>query len=402
MALYFYQGFSRDGKKVNGYLDAPTLQAVKEQLIKQQIYPTSIALAHQEARIPWWKRIVAGRVSVKDKILFTKQLAILLKAGVPLLQGLELLMDYFEGQFHSMLTIIKDDVKEGHSLAEALGKYPKAFDSIYVQLVRAGEASGKLELILERLTTYMERQEMVRKRISAAMREPIMQIVIAVFVISVMMIYVVPGMAEAFAGMDKALPASTEFVMAASNIFVNYYLYLIIGITAIIAGFMYWRSTKNGKRRIDQITLRIPFINYFAKTGAIVQFTQTLGILTESGVNLAESLDIVCKIIDNQVLADALNEARDKIIKQGKIAQYLKQTGIFPPIAIYLINTGEESGKLDVMLLTVAKNYEDERTELIDTMTAAISPIMLIVMGLIVGFIVMAIAVPMVEMSNIS
>jgi len=402
MALYFYQGFSRDGKKVNGYLDAPSLQSVKEQLIKQQIYPTSIAFAHQEARIPWWKRIFAGRVSAKEKILFTKQLAVLLKAGVPLLQALELLMDYFEGQFQAMLTIIKDDVKEGRSLNEALSKYPKTFDSIYVQLVRAGEASGKLELILERLTAYLERQEEVRKRISAAMREPIMQLSIAVVVVSVMMIYVVPGMAEAFAGMDKKLPASTEFVIALSDIFVNYYLYIAIGFAVLVAAFMYWRSTKSGKRRIDQLMLRLPFINYFAKTGAVVQFTQTLGILTESGVNLAESLDIVCKIIDNQVLADALNEARDKIIKQGKIAQYLKQTGIFPPIAIYLITTGEESGKLDVMLLTVAKNYEDERTERIDGLTAAIGPAMLVIMGLIVGFIVMAIAIPMVEMSNIS
>lgn len=402
MALYFYQGFSRDGKKVSGYLDAPSLQSVKEQLIKQQIYPTSIASAQQESRIPWWKRFFVGKVTAKDKILFTKQLSVLLKAGVPLLQALELLMDYFEGQFHSILSLIKDDVKEGRSLAESLGKYPKTFDSIYVQLVRAGEASGKLEMILERLTTYMERQEEIRKKISSAMQYPLMQLAIAVIVVGVMMVKVVPQMAQTFVGMDKKLPASTQFVMALSDLFVNYYLVLIIIATLLTAGFMYWRSTKQGKRAIDQFKLRLPVIKYFAQTGAIVQFTQTLGILIEGGVNLAESLDIVCKIIDNQVLADALIEARDKIIKQGKIAQYLKQTGIFPPIAIYLINTGEESGKLDTMLLTVAKNYEDERTELIDGMTAAIGPILLVVMGVIVGFIVMAIAVPLMEMSDIS
>jgi type II secretory pathway component PulF len=402
MALYFYQGFSRDGKRVSGYLDASSLQSVKEQLIKQQIYPTSIALAHQEARIPWWKRLFAGRVSEKDKILFTKQLAVLLKAGVPLLQSLELLLDYFEGQFHGMLTIIKDDVKEGRSLNEALNKYPKTFDSIYVQLVRAGEASGKLETILERLTTYLERQEEVKKQISKALREPMIQLAMAVLVVTVMMTQVVPGMVETLSGSGKELPASTQIVMALSNLFINYYLLLIAGIVLVVGGFMYWRSTKAGKLYIDRLMLRLPFVNYFAKTGAIVQFTQTLGVLTESGVNLAESLDIVCKIIDNQVLADALNEARDKIIKQGKIAQYLKQTGIFPPIAIYLINTGEESGKLDVMLLTVAKNYEDELTERIDGLTAAIGPIMLIVMGALVGFIVMSIALPLIQMSDIS
>jgi type II secretory pathway component PulF len=234
------------------------------------------------------------------------------------------------------------------------------------------------------------------------MRTPLIQLGVAAMVIGIMMVKVVPGIAEAFTGMDKPLPASTIFVMELSNLFVNYYLLLIGGLTLFIAAFMYWRSTKRGKRTLDEIALRLPFIKYFAQTGAIVQFTQTLGILVEGGVNLAESLDIVCKIIDNQVLADALTEARDKIIKQGKIAQYLKQTGIFPPIAIYLINTGEESGKLDLMLLTVAKNYEDERTELIDSMTGAIGPIMLIVMGLIVGFIVMSIALPLMEMSEVA
>lgn len=402
MALYFYQGFSRDGKRVSGYLDASSLQSVKEQLIKQQIYPTSIAPAHQEARIPWWKRLFTAKVSEKDKILFTKQLAVLLKAGVPLLQGLELLLDYFEGQFQGMLTIIKDDVKEGRSLNEALAKYPKTFDSIYVQLVRAGEASGKLETILERLTAYLERQAEIKKKISQALREPAIQLTMAALVITVMMTQVVPGMAESFSGSGKELPASTELVMAISNVFVNYYLFLIAGIILMVGGFMYWRSTKGGKLYIDRLMLRLPFVNYFFKTRAIVQFTQTLGILTESGVNLAESLDIVCKIIDNQVLADALNEARDKIIKQGKIAQYLKQTGIFPPIAIYLINTGEESGKLDAMLLTVSKNYEDELAERIDGLTAAIGPVMLIVMGLIVGFIVLSIAEPLTQMSDVS
>lgn len=402
MALYFYQGFSRDGKRVSGYLDAPSIQSVKEQLIKQQVYPTSISSAQQESRIPWWKRLFAGSVTVKDKILFTKQLAVLLKAGVPLLQALELLMDYFEGQFHSMLSIIKDDVKEGRSLAESLAKYPKTFDTIYVQLVRAGEASGKLEMILERLTTYIERQEEIRQKVSSALRAPMIQLGVALIVVGVMMVFVVPQMAANFADMGKELPTSTRIVMAISNVFINYYLAVIIGFILLLVGFSYWKSTKAGKRKIDELKLRLPFIKYFAKTGAIVQFSRTLGILTEGGVNLSESLDIVCKIIDNQVLADALNEARDKIIKQGKIAQYLKQTGIFPPIAIYLINTGEESGKLDVMLLTVAETYEDELTELADGLTSAIGPIMLVVMGVIVGFIVMAIAQPILEMGNIT
>ena len=224
MALYFYQGFSRDGKRVSGYLDAPTVQSVKEQLIKQQIYPTSIASAQQESRIPWWKRMFAGSVTVKDKILFTKQLAVLLKAGVPLLQALELLIDYFEGQFHAILTIIKDEVKEGRSLSESLSKYPKVFDTIYVKLIRAGEASGKLEIILERLTSFMERQEEIKQKVASAIRVPLIQLGVAVVVIGVMMVFGVLQMAANFADMGKELPTTTRIVMAISNVFVHYYL----------------------------------------------------------------------------------------------------------------------------------------------------------------------------------
>lgn len=402
MALYQYQGFSKDGKRVSGQLDAPSSQQVKELLLKQGVYVISIAPAREENRGSFLTRLFSRSVSAKDKILFTKQLAVLLKSGVPLLQALELLVEYFEGQFRSILIAVKDEVKEGSSLAHVLSKYPTTFDTIYVQLVRAGEASGKLEMILERLTAYIERQEEIRKKISGALQYPMMQLSIAVVVVGIMMVYVVPQMASNFAEMGKELPGSTQFIMMISDFLVNYYLVLLMLCTGIVLFFSYWKRTKKGKRTIDTIKLSLPIVKYFSRTGAIVQFSSTLGILLESGVNLSESLDIVCKIIDNQILADALNEARDKIIKQGKIAQYLKQTNLFPPIAIYLINTGEQSGKLDTMLLTVAQTYEEDLTELADGLTDKIGPILLVVMGLIVGFIVISIATPLMQMNEIS
>ena len=167
-----------------------------------------------------------------------------------------------------------------------------------------------------------------------------------------------------------------------------------------IIGYRYWKSTAAGARMIDQIKLKLPVIGYFTRTNAIVQFSYTLGMLLEGGVNLAEALDIVVNIIDNRVLAGELSEARDKIIKQGKIAQYLKQTGIFPPIATYLISTGEQTGQLDKMLLTVAENYEDELGEYADSLSAKIGPVLLILMALIVGFIVIALMLPMIQMGE--
>lgn len=402
MALYSYQAFSKEGKKVTGTIDAPTLASAREKLTAQGVYPISITLATAESTQSWWQRLFTPKVTVKERIIFTKQLAVLLKAGIPLLQSLELLVDQFEGTLRTVLIKVKDDLKEGSSLADALRKYPKVFDTIYVQLVRAGEASGKLETILERLTTYLERREAIAKRIKDALFMPMVQLIMATVIVAGLMIKIVPSMAKNFARIGKELPLPTKILMAMSDFLVHYYLILAGIIVAVVLAFNYWKRTNSGKLIIDKILLKLPLIKYFSKTNAIVQFSYTLGMLLEGGVNLAESLDIVCAIIDNKVLANALNEARDKIIKQGKIAQYLKQTGIFPPMAIYLINTGEQSGQLDAMLLNIAQNYEEELKELSDKLSALLSPILLVVMAVMVGFIVISLVLPMTQMADLS
>jgi len=383
--------FLRMVKKLPGSL----MRARCRQRSRQGIYTISITATSQEAALPWYKRFFSKSIKPKEKILFTKQLVVLLKSGIPLLQALELLIEQFEGTLRSMLVAIKDDVKEGISFADALKKYPSVFDNIYVQLVRAGEASGKLETILERLTAYLERREELRKKVKSALQGPIMQMIVAVLVVGIMLVYVVPTMSESFESEKKELPGSTRFLLALSSFFTKYYLFVIVFIILGVLAFKYWKKTPAGARAWDAFILRLPIIGDFARNNAIVQFCYTLGMLLEGGVNLAEALDIVVSIVDNRVLADALREARDKIIKQGKITQYLKQTGLFPPIAIYLIGTGEQSGQLDTMLLTVAKNYEDEVKEKADTLSSRIGPILLIGMAVIVGFIVISIMSPL-------
>lgn len=400
MALFFYQAFSKDGKKLSGFVDAPSRQAVKERLARQGIFPVKIMPASKDVQHSWFKRLFERKMEVKDKILFTRQLSVLLKSGVPLLQAIELLVEHFEGRLRSVVISLKDDIKEGLSFAEALKKFPKDFDNIYVQLVRAGEASGKLEVILDRLTEYAERRAAIRKRIRSALTGPVIQMVAAIFIVTMLIIYVIPEMAENFKDMGDELPATTQFLMDLSDFFINSYLIIIGALIAFVVGFKYWLSTPFGARTFDKIKLRLPIVKFFARMGAVVQFSSTLGMLVESGVHLAEALDIVVKIINNRILADALSEARDKIVKQGKIAQYLKQAGIFPPIAIYLIKTGEESGQLGQMLLTVAKNYEEDLSEKADGLSSAIGPILLVFIGGIVGFIVISLIEPMLKMSG--
>lgn len=392
MPLYAYVALARDGKKVHGVVDALSQTIARQQLSTQGLFPVSITLAQEEMRYSFIRRLFMRTVSVKDKILFTKQLVILLRSGVPLLQAIDLLIEQFEGTLHIILVSVRDELREGASLASALQKYPKVFDTIYVQLVRAGEASGNLEVVLERLTEFLERRAVIAKKIKGALMMPLIQLVVVVFVVIGLMTFVVPKIAKQFAARGKDLPGGTKLLIAISNVFTNHYLLLIAGLIVIILAFRYWSKTDSGSLLLDKLKLRLPLIKYLTKTNAVVQFSYTLGMLLEGGVNLAEALDIVVKTINNKILTKALNEARENIVKQGKIAQYLKQTKVFPPIAIYLIQTGEQTGQLDKMLLTIAQNYQADSLELTDRLTAALNPLMLVVMGLIVGFIVVSLA----------
>ncbi len=402
MALYVYQAFSRDGKKVNGQLDAPSQGGARELLQRKGLLPISIVPAAQAAqKESFLQRFFSRSVPLKDKILFTKQLSILLRSGIPLLQSLELLQDQFEGKMHRVLITLKDGLKEGQSLADGLKQYPYIFENIYVQLVRAGEASGKLEVILVRLTEYLERREEIQKKVGDAIRSPIIQLVMIGVVVAGLMAVVVPKLTGVFTSQGGALPLPTQILVAGSDFLVNHTALLILGIFGLVLAFSYWKSTASGALLYDRIKLRLPIVKLFTRTGAIVQFSKTLGMLLEGGVNLSQALDIVCNIVDNRVLKQTLEEAREKIIKEGKIAEYLKQTGIFPPMATYLIRTGEESGNLDTMLLNVGKTYEDELSELADTLTTLLSPIITMLMGLIVGFIVIAIALPIMSMGTL-
>lgn len=402
MALYRYEAFFTNGKKTNGVIDSQSIGAVREQLIAQKLLPISITLVVLESTNPLMQ-LFQKQVSLQEKILFTKQLSILLKAGVNLLQSIELLVDQFKkGQFHRILISIRDDLKQGTSLANAMIQFPQTFEVIYVQLVRAGEAGGQLEKILDRLTEYLERKEAIQKKISSAMRDPLMQLAMIGIITVGMLIFVVPNLVESFSSGGKALPTATVILMGLSAFLIDHYVLLSLGAFLAYITIAIWQKTETGKLLLDQVKLKIPIVGFLSKTNAVVQFSYTLGLLIESGVHISDALDIVVKIIDNQILRQAIMVARDKIIKQGKIAQYLKQSNIFPAIAIYLIETGEESGKLDHMLLTVAQNYEKEVLELTDALTDALKPIMSVVMATVVGFIVMAIALPMMSIGDLA
>lgn len=403
MALYFYKALSKEGKKISGYLDSSSAESVRAQLSAKGLFPFDIKL-HTESTSggSFLRSLFETPVTTKNLILFTKQLGVLLRSGVPLMQALELLSEQFDGKLRSIIISLKDGIKEGKSLADGLQSYPKTFSKIYIQLIKAGEATGKLEVILERLTQYLERQDEIQKKISGALFYPMVQIGVIAMVVVVIMTFVIPQLTPMLKSAGQEVPLATQILMTGSFLITNYYLPVLLALIALVVAFQYWLSTPSGKHTMDKLKLKLPMIKYFARTQAVVQFCNTLGMLLESGVNLSSALDIVCDIIDNSILVQTLTEAKDKIIKQGKITPFLKETGLFPPMAIYLINTGEQSGKLDFMLLTVARNYEVELTELTNKLTENIPLVMTLVMAGVVGFIMWAIMGPILGMYNMS
>jgi type II secretory pathway component PulF len=404
MPLYQYESYSRRGNKVTGTIDAASAQAAKDMLQGQGLLPTSIIEVQAiEGQAGFsLKSLFEKKVDVRSVILFTKQLSVLLKSSVPLLQSIELLIEQFEGAFRRILIRVKDGLKSGQPLAKELGRYPKIFTNVYVQLVRAGEASGKLDLILFRLTDYLERAEETKKSIKKAMTYPIVVLSFAVLVVVGLLVGLVPKLKDMFEQMGKELPLPTRILIGLSDFFVNNFILVGILLIASVIFFMYWKSTPSGKYKFDSILLRFPLTAYFSKTRAVVQFCKTLGLLLESGVNLSEALDIVCNIVDNAVLVKELNKARDKIIKEGKISKYLSDTRIFPNIAIYMISTGEQSGKLGEMLLSVGDDYDKTLTEITESLTSKINPVMTVVMGVIVVFIMASIFLPIMNMSDLA
>ncbi|MBM3893932.1 type II secretion system F family protein, partial [Candidatus Dependentiae bacterium] len=402
MPLYQYESLNRRGVRVKGTIDASTMQVAKETLQGQGLMPISLTEVGAEGGGGFTlARLFEKPIEAKTVILFTKQLAVLLKSGVPLLQAIELLTEQFDGRFRRMLIAIKDGLKSGESFAKELARYPKVFPNVYIQLVKAGEASGKLDYILLRLTDYLAGTEETKKQIKKAVRYPIAMMGVALAVIVGMLTKMVPSMRGIFDQGGKALPGPTQFLVDCSDFMLNHYV-VLSGIFFLLAvSFVYWRSTPQGKYQLDSLFLRFPPTAYFSRTKVVVQFSKTLGMLLESGVNLPEALDIVCNIVDNKVLTGKLREAQDKIIKEGKIARYLKETAIFPNIASYMISTGEQSGQLAQMLTTVGNDYDVELKEYTEALTGAITPVMTFILVGIIGFTMMAIMLPIMSMGDL-
>ncbi len=401
MPIFFYRALDRSGKIISGQLNLSTKTEAIESLKQKGLMPINVEQESSSNITNLFFGIFSRKTSLREMAVYTRQLAVMLKSGIPIDEAITLLIDQTQGMLRKANIGIKENLHAGKSLASAIEQYPELFSNVYVQLVRAGEASGNLENILGKLADSIERTEKIQNKISENMRQPIFMLCAMIGVVVLASTVIIPSIANTLQDLGGRMPGITLFMMSMSNIMLSYWHLLLVSVGALSFGFFWWKNSESGSLQLDTLLLKLPMVSSFSRMQAVVQFSQVLGMLLDAGVNFAEALDIVSKVVNNKILSKTLLEARSNIIKEGKIAKHLEKTKIFPPIACYMIKVGEESGQLAPMLLRVGNDYQEELFRNTDGLVAAINPVMTILMAIMIVGIILSIFLPIMEMSNI-
>jgi type IV pilus assembly protein PilC len=397
MATFAYSGRTRQGKTVTGERIAETMDGAvaalrREQILVTQINPVKEAVA--KVAKPRGKS-----VSAKNLAVFTRQFSVMIDAGLPLVQCLEILGTQEEDKnFASVILATRTDVESGASLADAMKKHPKAFDPLFTNMIAAGEAGGILDTILKRLATYIEKAVKLRGQVKSAMIYPIAVVVIAVVVVGVILWKVIPTFANLFAGLGAELPLPTRIVIAASNGLVRFMPFILVGIGVAAFAFRAYYNSPNGRRVIDAITLKLPVLGPLMRKIAVARFCRTLSTLLASGVSILEALDITARTAGNAIIEEAIMATRKSIEGGETIAAPLKETKVFPSMVVQMISVGEATGALDTMLGKIADFYEEEVDTAVAGLLTLLEPIMIFFLGVVVGGIVIAMYLPIFDL----
>lgn len=406
MSVFEYIALDEKGRQLKGFVDAPGIAAARQKLREENIYPVEINQAEAKKdsavsaalKINLWERVSASQVAV-----FTRQLSTLLGAGMPLVPSLSILMQQEKNPLlKKSLAQIREQVTEGKSLTEAMSEFPRIFPPFYLNMVRAGEASGTINLVLERLADFSENQQALMSKIRSALAYPIIMFIMGSAVIFLLMTFVVPKITTIFTDMNQTLPLVTLVLIKVSNFLKAFWWLILILLFAGIAAFKYMTAgTDAGRHSWDNIKLRLPIMGQISRKIAVARFCRTLATLLQSGVPLLAAMEIVRNIVNNVVIGDAIHQAaRD--LEEGKgLSGPLNKSGLFPPLVTEMIAVGEQSGTLEAMLNRIAVAYENESQANIMIMTSLLEPLMILVMGLVVGFIVVSILLPIFEMNQL-
>lgn len=403
MPVYEYSGVNAKGKKVEGTLDADTPRALRDALKAQGIFLTEFfegeekKRARREIEFPW-----SNRVSVQDISIMTRLLATQQQANISLAASLSALVDQTENTaLRKVLADIRQKVNEGSALNAAMSEHPKVFSNLYVNMIRAGESSGNLDVVLARLADFLEDQSKLRSKVTGAMVYPALMVVMATLIVGFMMVVVVPKITEVYADQGQALPFITRMLIGVSGFLGSWKVFILIGAIAFgVTAFRRWVATEEGRTKWDAFVLKVPQFGELTRMIAMARFARTLSTLLNSGVQLLAALDIVKNILGNTTLVRVVEEARMNIREGESIAVPLKRSGEFPPMMTHMIAVGEQTGALEAMLENVANTYENQVNTRVEAITSLLEPIMIVVMGGTVGFIVFAIIQPILQLSQ--
>ncbi len=400
MPVYIWKGKDAKGNKKSGEIEANNENIARLLLRRQNITVTKIKPKPKDLfeNVKW----LQPRVKDRDIVVFIRQFATMIDAGLPLVQGLQILQEQQTNRtFKAVLKQVQKDVEEGATFADALKKHPQVFDELTINLVAAGETGGILDVILNRLASYMEKIAALKKKVKGAMTYPAVVTVIAILVTAVILIFVIPVFSKMFADFGSALPAPTQFVIKLSNAARNYFHWFIIGIILLVIAFKRFRKTEKGKDITDRLMLRLPVFGILLKKVAVAKFTRTLGTMLSSGVPILEAMDIVAKTSGNKVIEKAILETKASVAEGKSITEPLMHSDVFPPMVVQMISVGESTGALDAMLGKIADYYDEEVDAAVEALTSMLEPFMMVFLGVVIGGLVISMYLPIFKMASV-
>ena len=398
MPIYVYAGKTKRGRVLKGELEASDERIARIQLRRRNIEVTK--LKQKPKDIFGNISFMQPKVTKKDIVIFTRQFSTMIDAGLPLVQGLNILAEQTENRtFKGILKQVTKDVEGGSTLADALGRHPKVFDALFVNLIAAGEVGGILDTIMQRLATYIEKAEKLKSQIKGAMTYPLVVIGIAILCVAVIMIFVIPVFQDMFSSFGKALPAPTQLVVNMSNFTKGNWYYMLLGLMVFVWIFRRYRRTHSGRRNTDSIVLKLPIFGELIKKTAIARFTRTLGTMLSSGVPILDALEITARTSGNVIVEEVIYDARSSIAEGQTVAEPLAETDIFPGMVTQMISVGESTGALDAMLEKIADFYDDEVDAAVSAMTSMLEPLLLLFLGGSLGGLAVALYLPIFQMA---
>lgn len=411
MAMFEYTGIDKNGKKLKGIKEADSAKALRANLRNSGIFVTAVKESSGGIEVGSSGKVglkteinlqkLFERINVETIALATRQLAVLLQSGVPMVESLRALVEQVDNQaLKRVLSQVRADVNEGMSLADAMGKH-KCFTNVYVNMVRAGESSGALELVLERLADFTEGQSRLQSKVLGALTYPMVMIVVALLVVVVLMTTVIPKITGLFAGAKVQLPLITRVLITTSSILSSYWWLLIIIVGLLIYAVLRLLKTPKWHARWDSMKLKIPVFGPIMQMVSIARFSRTLATLLSGGVPLLTTLQIVRNVVSNDALEKAIDDVREAVREGEDIASPLKRSGQFPPMVTHMIAVGEKSGQLEEMLSRIASAYESRVETRVSMLTSLLEPIMILVMGATIGGIIGAVMLPIMQMSTL-